>query len=221
MQGKDAPDKICITTKIDINEEVSMKRTLMAAVAVGGLMLSTAFAQSPAPTPNTADNPSASQSAPPPAATPSTPAPSAAPAAPASPTAQAPAPSTSAKVITQQSPDQFLASKFKGTNVIGTNDEKVGDVSDILFDKNGKVDAIIVGVGGFLGIGAKDVALALSSFQVVKGSNGAADKLRLSMSKDELKQMAEFKPLAPPTTTTGTAPSGSSPRPASPMAPRQ
>jgi len=204
MQGKDAPDKICITTKIDINEEVSMKRTLMAAVAVGGLMLSTAFAQSPAPTPNTADNPSASQSAPPPAAAPST-----------------PAPSTSAKVITQQSPDQFLASKFKGTNVIGTNDEKVGDVSDILFDKNGKVDAIIVGVGGFLGIGAKDVALPLSSFQVVKGSNGAADKLRLSMSKDELKQMAEFKPLAPPTTTTGTAPSGSSPRPASPMAPRQ
>ena len=181
-----------------------MKRTLMAAVAVGGLMLSTAFAQSPAPTPNTADNPSASQSAPPPAAAPST-----------------PAPSTSAKVITQQSPDQFLASKFKGTNVIGTNDEKVGDVSDILFDKNGKVDAIIVGVGGFLGIGAKDVALPLSSFQVVKGSNGAADKLRLSMSKDELKQMAEFKPLAPPTTTTGTAPSGSSPRPASPMAPRQ
>jgi len=204
MQGKDAPDKICITTKIDINEEVSMKRTLMAAVAVGGLMLSTAFAQSPAPTPNTADNPSASQSAPPPAAAPST-----------------PAPSTSAKVITQQSPDQFLASKFKGTNVIGTNDEKVGDVSDILFDKSGKVDAIIVGVGGFLGIGAKDVALPLSSFQVVKASNGAADKLRLSMSKDELKQMAEFKPLAPPTTTTGTAPSGSSPRPASPMAPRQ
>jgi len=172
-----------------------MKRTLMAAAAVGGLMLSTALAQSPAP--NTSDNPSASQSTP--TATP------------------APAPGgATAKVVTQQSPNQWLASKFKGTNVIGNDDAKIGDVSDILFDKSGKVDAVIVGVGGFLGIGTKDVALPLSAFQVVPGANGAPDKLRLSMTKEQLKEMAEFKPLSAPATTTGSAPP---PRPASPMSP--
>ena len=51
--------------------------------------------------------------------------------------------------------------------MIGSDDKKIGDVSDILFDKDGKIEAYVVGVGGFLGIGSKDVALAPSAFQVV------------------------------------------------------
>ena len=76
---------------------------------------------------------------------------------------------SSAKFVNSQKSDQFLASKFKGTDVIGNDNEKIGDVSDILFDKSGKIEAYVVGVGGFLGIGAKDVALAPSAFQVVPG----------------------------------------------------
>jgi sporulation protein YlmC with PRC-barrel domain len=113
--------------------------------------------------------------------------------------------SGSTQPISQQSADQWLFSKFNGTDVIGTNDEKIGDVSDVLFDKSGQVDALIVGVGGFLGIGSKDVALPISSFQVVPATNGGADKLRLSMNKDQLQQMAEFKPLNTTATTTGSA----------------
>ena len=70
-----------------------------------------------------------------------------------------------AQFVTKQSPDQWLASKFKGTDVIGADDKKIGDVSDILFDKDKKILAYIVGVGGFLGIGAKDVAIDPASFQ--------------------------------------------------------
>ena len=86
----------------------------------------------------------------------------------------------SAKFINSQRQDQFLASKFKGTDVIGSDDKKIGDVSDILFDKDGKIEAYVVGVGGFLGIGAKDVALAPSAFQIVPGdkSKNESDKLR-------------------------------------------
>ena len=46
--------------------------------------------------------------------------------------------------------------------MVGADNQKIGDVTDILFDKNGKIEAYIVSVGGFLGIGAKDVALAPS-----------------------------------------------------------
>jgi sporulation protein YlmC with PRC-barrel domain len=105
--------------------------------------------------------------------------------------------------VTEQRPDQWLFSKFNGTDVIGTDDNKIGDVNDVLFDKSGKVDALIVGVGGFLGLGSKDVALPVKAFQVVPGTNGTADKLRLSTTKDQLKQMAEFKPLTKASTTTG------------------
>ena len=112
---------------------------------------------------------------------------------------------SSAKFINSQRQDQYLASKFKGTDVIGADDKKIGDVSDILFDKDGKIEAYVVGVGGFLGIGAKDVALAPSAFQVVPGdkSKNESDKLRLSMTKDELKQAANFEPYKAPSSTTG------------------
>ena len=100
--------------------------------------------------------------------------------------------------MTKQSPDQHLASKFKGTDVIGADDEKIGDVSDILFDKDKKVLAYIVGVGGFLGIGAKDVAIDPASFQAVPGKDATNFKLRLSMTKDELKAAAAFEPYQPP-----------------------
>jgi hypothetical protein len=111
------------------------------------------------------------------------------------------------QVITEQTRDQLLASKFKGTDVVGGNNEKVGDVSDILFDKDGKILAYVVGVGGFLGIGAKDVALSPASFQIMPASERESMKLKLSMTKDELKTAAEFKPYKEVASTTGQAPS--------------
>ena len=49
--------------------------------------------------------------------------------------------------VSSQKPDQWLASKFKGTDVLGSDNQSIGDVSDILFDKSGKVEAFIVSVG--------------------------------------------------------------------------
>ncbi len=125
------------------------------------------------------------------------------------------------KFVNTQKPDQWLASKFKGTDVIGADNEKIGDVSDILFDKTGKIEAFIVSVGGFLGMGAKDVALAPAAFQVVAGdkSKNESDKLKLSMTKDQLKQAANFEPYNPPRTTTGMGGAHARPAPAAP-APR-
>jgi len=122
------------------------------------------------------------------------------------------------QVITEQKPDQLLATKLKGTNVVGSNDEKVGDVSDILFDKEGKILAYVVGVGGFLGIGAKDVALSPASFQIMPASERESMKLKISMSKDELKNAAEFKQYKEPSSTTGQAPQSPS-RDRAPMTP--
>jgi hypothetical protein len=111
----------------------------------------------------------------------------------------------SAKFINAQGPDHWLSSYFIGTDVIGPDNEKIGDVADILFDKNGTIVGYVVGVGGFLGIGAKNVALAPSSFQPVPANadrtttgaatTAAADdiKLKLNMTKDQLKQAASFE----------------------------
>jgi hypothetical protein len=114
----------------------------------------------------------------------------------------------SAQFVSSQKPDQFLASKFEGTDVVGSDDQKIGDVSDILFDKDGKIEAYVISVGGFLGMGAKEVALAPSAFQIVAGdpksATNSAPKLKISMTKDQLKEAANFEPHKPPRATTGT-----------------
>lgn len=104
-----------------------------------------------------------------------------------------------------QKPDQFLASNFKGTDVMGSGNKKIGDVSDIPFDKDGKIAAYVISIGGFLGMGAKEVALPPSAFQVEQGKKGESPKLRLSMTQKQLKEAQNFKPYSPPkpATTTG------------------
>ena len=77
-----------------------------------------------------------------------------------------------AKFVASQSTDQF--SKFKGTDVVGPNDESIGGVNDLLFDKSGKILGVMVGVGGFLGIGQKNVAMDMGAFQIVPAGSGGA-----------------------------------------------
>src|SRR3954447_7374645 len=211
-----------------------MLKHVMAIAAVSTLALTSALAQtssSPSTSPSTSSPPAATSTPSTPNASPSTTSPSASSTSTPSTSntaAKAPA-STGAvaadKFVTKQSPDQFLASKFKGTDVIGTDDKKIGDVSDILFDKDKKILAYIVGVGGFLGIGQKDVALDPAAFQQVPGSSANDYKLRLSMTKDELKNAPTFEPYkeARPATTSSNAPTRpmGAPPPATAPAPKQ
>ncbi|MBI3705916.1 MAG: PRC-barrel domain-containing protein [Rhizobiales bacterium] len=170
-----------------------MRKTLLIGAAIGALLTSGALAQAP-------NSPSSSSSTPPAAAAPAQPS------------------SEKADFVASQKPDQWLATKFKGTDVLGADNQKIGDVSDILFDKSGSIQAYVIGVGGFLGMGAKEVALAPKSFDVVPGQNGAAPKLKISMTKEQLTQAQNFARYEPPRpATTGSGPAGlggGAPRPA-------
>jgi sporulation protein YlmC with PRC-barrel domain len=59
--------------------------------------------------------------------------------------------------------DNLTVSDVYKQNVYDPQDNKIGDVSDVLLDKSGKVTAVIVGVGGFLGVGEKDVAVPFTA----------------------------------------------------------
>ena len=56
---------------------------------------------------------------------------------------------------------QWRASKLVGVDVYNTANEKIGDISEILIDASGKVTSVIIGVGGFLGMGQHDVQVQL------------------------------------------------------------
>jgi len=118
----------------------------------------------------------------------------------------------SSQIVDAQGRDEWLASKLWGTAVLGSDNQKVGDVVDILLDKSGQVRAFIVGVGGVLGLGTKEVAIDLTEFREVPAANGNKAQLKVPMTKEQLTQAPDFKPLPSPPATTGSAPSGSPPR---------
>jgi sporulation protein YlmC with PRC-barrel domain len=63
--------------------------------------------------------------------------------------------------------EMWRASKLIGVNVYNDQNEKLGDISEILLDKSGKVDGVIIGVGGFLGMGRHDIKVEMSQLKFV------------------------------------------------------
>jgi sporulation protein YlmC with PRC-barrel domain len=59
-------------------------------------------------------------------------------------------------------------STYYNEAVYDNQENKIGDVNDILLDAGGKVSAVIVGVGGFLGVGEKDVAVPFNALKVAE-----------------------------------------------------
>src|SRR6266436_5779860 len=86
---------------------------------------------------------------------------------PPAPAANPPAATAPAASTTASTSAQWRASKLVGVNVYNDQDEKLGSISEILLDKSGKVDGVIVGVGGFLGMGSHDIKVEMSKLKFV------------------------------------------------------
>lgn len=76
--------------------------------------------------------------------------------------------------MTRMEANQMMASDLIGTRVVSTNNESIGDINDVVVDRNGQVMAVVVGVGGFLGIGEKDVAVPFNSLEFANGQQASA-----------------------------------------------
>jgi sporulation protein YlmC with PRC-barrel domain len=114
--------------------------------------------------------------------------------------------------VTDLQQGQWRASKLIGTRVVSSNNESVGDVNDLVIDRSGNAQAVVIGVGGFLGIGEKNVAVPFRSLEFASsrdasttGSTGAtgtaggstsgsdSDRLVLRMTKAELESAPTFQ----------------------------
>src|SRR5215218_3996524 len=69
------------------------------------------------------------------------------------------------QVMTQMPPDLMRGSQLMGIDVYGADNQKIGDIDEVLVDRHGKIHGFVVGVGGFLGIGQKDVAIPFDQIQ--------------------------------------------------------
>ncbi len=134
--------------------------------------------------------------------------------------AQAPKPAVTAQSAAQSASSAGLwqASKLIGMNVYNDQNQKVGSIKELMLDKTGNIDSAVIGVGGFLGVGERDVAVKFAdlkwSNQPVKTTTGSSamrpattgaastksssgsrtypDHAVLDASKDQLKAMPQF-----------------------------
>jgi sporulation protein YlmC with PRC-barrel domain len=61
----------------------------------------------------------------------------------------------------------WRSSKLIGLNVYNDKNEKLGDINEILLDKSGKVEGVVIGVGGFLGMGEHDIKVDMAKLKFV------------------------------------------------------
>ena len=119
-----------------------------------------------------------------------------------------------------QKAGQWRASKVAGLNVYNQQNEKLGDIKEVLIDASGRVAGVVVGVGGFLGMGEHDIMLPMNKLKFVhepvrtsssdpaakrpattgSGTNARRtdenmlpDHAVLNATKDQLKAMPKFK----------------------------
>lgn len=155
---------------------------LATTVAAAALFTAGAVAQTTPPKSNTTPAPAQTQT------TPNTP---------------ATAPSTTAATTTQQSANQWRGSQLIGLDVYNSADENIGDINDVILGKDGRIELVVVGVGGWLGMGEHSVALPWEQVRFVdtprKGDSANAeqgekpDHAMVNMSKEQLKALPAFK----------------------------
>lgn len=125
-----------------------------------------------------------------------------------------PTPPPADAIIAAENATDMRADKLIGTSVYNTEGEEVGEVEDIVFDKDGKIVGVVLKVGGMLGIGGKSVGIKWDEVRVSPDD----PLVTIAYKKEQLEVAPDFKtqdalqneqssgamqaptPAAPPTT---------------------
>jgi sporulation protein YlmC with PRC-barrel domain len=110
----------------------------------------------------------------------------------AQPLPPAAAPGPAAKVLPSVPSDAMTVTRWHKQNVYDPSDVKIGAVEDVLVDRDGKIVAFIVAVGGFLGMGEKDVAVPFDAVQFKTKDNNKFYPV-MNTTKDALKNAPGHK----------------------------
>lgn len=107
-------------------------------------------------------------------------------------TTEVPKTPVSGQIMAQDS-NSLLARDFIGLAVYSPDKTKIGTINDLILSKDGKaVEGFVIGVGGFLGIGEKAVALKMDRLQISNTAEGGV-QLTMDAKKEELANAPSFK----------------------------
>ena len=93
--------------------------------------------------------------------------------------------------VTQQPANEWLARVFIGQAVHNAAGETIGDVNDLVFDRKGQINTVVIGVGGFLSIGEKGVGVPFGTLTFKVGKDGGR-VIVVALSKQNLMDAPAF-----------------------------
>ncbi|TVP49041.1 MAG: PRC-barrel domain containing protein [Halomonas sp.] len=102
---------------------------------------------------------------------------------------------TEATYLTTTPEGAFHSESLTGNNVKSSveDDEDIGTISDLVIDEDGQINAVVISVGGFLGMGDKDVAIEWDSLELTKDDDGDDYVIRVNASQDALEEAEEYE----------------------------
>ena len=96
----------------------------------------------------------------------------------------------------RQDSSQWLGSNLIGAHVVSVTSERIGKISNLILSDDGKVEAAVIKVGGFLGLGGKTVAVTYDSLNISRNARGdAIEHVTIAATRDDLLRAASFKSL--------------------------
>ncbi len=106
--------------------------------------------------------------------------------------AQTSAPAAPVQFVIEQPAGEWLAHVFYGSPVQSPTGEVIGDINDLAFNKSGQINTVVLGVGGILGVGEKNVAVPYNALTFKDGPDGAR-VIVVSLTKADLAAAPAFK----------------------------
>ena len=97
--------------------------------------------------------------------------------------------------LMKQESGDYLASSLIGKSVYNSQDEVIGDINDLVTDESGKFVAVLIGHGGFLGMGEKDVAIRFEDLKLTRDEDNDI-KVIANMSQDTLASAPDYEKLS-------------------------
>ena len=104
--------------------------------------------------------------------------------------------------LSKQERTDWLATNLIGVSVNNASNENIGSITDLISDQSGKVIGVIVGAGGFLGIGEKDVAIRFEDLKLSRDENDDVTAL-VNISQDTLAAAPDYETLSEQQMTVG------------------
>jgi len=95
--------------------------------------------------------------------------------------------------VAEQNQSEVLGTDFVGTPVVSKDNQQLGKIANLVFDQTGHIELAVIGVGGFLGIGEKEVAVPFDTLKSEVVNNKHV--FSIDLTKDQLKAAPAFKTL--------------------------